>query len=173
PELSFIIGALGAVGGVNMSASHNPPDDNGVKMYDEFGSQPVAPEDQQLLDIMANVTEIRSLPFAEALASGRVRPVPGDLHERYLRGYVELYGQYFPPRRDLPVVYTPLCGVGLDTAGDVLTRLGFPMLTPPDEAPDGSFAVIPFKSPNPEVPQSTEPARAFADQHGSGVVLSS
>jgi phosphoglucomutase len=173
PELSFLIGALKAVGGVNMSASHNPPDDNGVKMYDEFGSQPVAPEDQQLLDIMAKVTEIRSLPFAEALAAGRVRPVPGDLHERYLRGYVELYGQYFPPRGDLPVVYTPLCGVGLDTAGDLLTRLGFPMLTPPDEAPDGSFAVIPFKSPNPEVPQSTEPARAFADRHGSGIVLSS
>src|SRR5690349_19353082 len=44
PELSFVIGALKAAGGVNMSASHNPPDDNGVKLYDEFGSQPVAPE---------------------------------------------------------------------------------------------------------------------------------
>jgi phosphoglucomutase len=173
PELSFLIGALKAVGGVNMSASHNPPDDNGVKLYDEFGSQPVAPEDQQLLDIMGAVKAIKTVPFAQALAEGRVRPVPDDLHEKYLRGYVDLYGSFFAPRQDLPIVYTPLCGVGLTTAGDMLKRLGFPTLTPPDEAPDGSFAVIPFKSPNPEVPQSTEPARAFADQHGSGVVLSS
>ena len=71
------------------------------------------------------------------------------------------------------MVYTPLCGVGLSTVGDVLTAIGFPMLTPTDERPDGSFAVIPFRSPNPEVPQSTEPARAFADRHGSGMVLSS
>ena len=173
PELSFVIGKLGAVGGVNMSASHNPPDDNGVKLYDEFGSQPVAPQDQQLLDIMSAVTEIKSRPFAQALADGQVRAIPGELHAEYVRGYIELYGDFFAPRKDLPIVYTPLCGVGLSTAGDVLSTLGFPVLTPEDEKADGSFKVIPFRSPNPEVVQSTEPARAFADQHGSGIVLSS
>jgi phosphoglucomutase len=173
PELSFLIGALGAIGGMNMSASHNPPDDNGVKLYDEFGSQPVAPEDQQLLDVMAKVTEVRSIAFAKALGERLVRAVPPELHERYLRSYVDLYGSYTKPRADMPVVYTPLCGTGLTTVGDLLSRLKFPVLTPPEEGPDGSFAVIPFKSPNPEVPQSTEPARAFADEHGSGIVLSS
>jgi phosphoglucomutase/phosphomannomutase len=172
PELSFLIGTLGTVGGVNISASHNPPDDNGVKLYDEFGSQPVAPEDQQMLDVMAEVRETGSVPFARALERDLVRAVPAAMHDRYLRGYVDLYGDFFPPRADLPVVYTPLCGTGLTTVGDLLHRLDFPVLTPPDEGADGSFAVIPFKSPNPEVPQSTEPARAFADQHRSGVVLS-
>jgi phosphoglucomutase len=173
PELSFAIGTLRAAGGVNLSASHNHPDDNGVKVYDEFGSQPVAPADQQLLDIMAAVTEVRSRPFADALSAGLVRPLPGTLHEGYLRGYLELYQGFFPPRSDLPIVYTPLCGVGLSSAGAVLSRLGFPVLTPPDEHPDGTFAPIPFRSPNPEVIQSTAPARSFADRNGSGIVLSS
>jgi phosphoglucomutase/phosphomannomutase len=173
PELAFAIATLGASGGINVSASHNPPDDNGVKLYDQYGSQPVAPEDQQLLDVMAAVTAVRSLPFTDARARGLVRALPDDLHGRYLDGYVKLYGDFQSPRADLPVVYTPLCGVGDATVGALLRRVGFPVLSPPDEAPDGSFRVIPFRSPNPEVPQSTEPARAFADRHGSGIVLSS
>lgn len=173
PELSFLITRLGAVGGVNMSASHNPPDDNGVKVYDEHGSQPVAPEDQLLLDVMAQVEAVQTVAFEQALAAGTIKPIPSDLHATYVQANVKLYGTFFTPRKSPPVVYTPLCGVGLGTAGDVLRALGFPLLTPPDEAPDGSFAVIPFKSPNPEVPQSTAPARLFADQNGSGIVLSS
>jgi phosphoglucomutase len=173
PELSFLIATLGAVGGINMSASHNPPDDNGVKIYDEFGSQPVAPEDQQLLDIMAAVTEVNSISFDSATRQGLVRAVPPQHHGQYVKAYLDLYGTFAPPRADLPVVYTPLCGVGQDTAGDVLRAIGFPVLSPPDEAADGSFKVIPFRSPNPEVPQSTEPARVYADTHGSGIVLSS
>ena len=112
PELSFAIGVLEAVGGVNLSASHNPPDDNGVKVFDEFGSQPVAPEDQQLLDIMAGVTEVKSLPFGAALSAGLIRPIPRGLHAEYVRGYVKLYQGFFAPRPDIPIVYTPLCGVG-------------------------------------------------------------
>ena len=173
PELSFLIATLGAVGGVNLSASHNPPDDNGVKIYDEFGSQPVAPEDQQLLDIMAAVSDVRATTFATASQQGLIRAVPAQHHGSYVKAYVDLYGAFAAPRADLPVVYTPLCGVGQDTAGDVLRALGFPVSSPPDEAADGSFAVIPFRSPNPEVPQSTEPARRFADAQGSGIVLSS
>jgi phosphoglucomutase len=173
PELAFLIASLKAIGGINMSASHNPPDDNGVKIYDEFGSQPVAPEDQQLLDIMAAVTEVHALPFATARNEGLIKAVPAELHAAYVKGYVDLYGGFSRPRAELPVVYTPLCGVGQDTAGDVLRAIGFPVLSPPDEAADGSFAVIPFRSPNPEVPQSTEPACAYADRQGSGIVLSS
>ena len=173
PELSFDIGRLGAAGGINLSASHNPPDDNGVKVYDGFGSQPVAPEDQALMDAMREATAIRSIPFAQALAEGLVRDIPEDLHQDYLDAYLELYGDTFTPRPDLPVVYTPLCGCGLKTVGDLLERLNFPVRTPPRQGADGSFAVIPFKAPNPEVPQATAPAREFADEIGSGMVLSS
>jgi phosphoglucomutase len=173
PELSFLIGELAAAGGVNISASHNPPDDNGVKVYDRFGSQPVAPEDQRLLDAMRDVAEIHRMPFARALDQGLVRAVPRDLHERYVATYVDLYGNLAAPRPELTLCYTPLCGCGLTTVGDVLTRLGFPFAVPPDQGPDGTFAVIPFKTANPEVPQSTGPACAFADSIGSGIVLSS
>jgi phosphoglucomutase/phosphomannomutase len=76
PELSFLIPQLKAAGGVMLSASHNPPDDNGLKLYDTFGSQPVAPDDQRLLDIMRNVAEIKRTPFAQARAEGRIRPIP-------------------------------------------------------------------------------------------------
>lgn len=173
PELSFVISELKAVGGVNMSASHNPPDDNGVKVYDEFGSQPIAPNDEILVKAMEEVKEIRPLAFAQALQQGLIREVPKDLHKSYLATYEKVYGNVFTPVPDLPILYTPLCGCGLTTVGDVLNRLKFPVITPPDQAPDGSFAVIPFKAPNPEVPQATEPAKAYADAHGSGVVLSS
>jgi len=172
PELSFSIGELGAAGGVILSASHNPPDDNGIKIYDQYGSQPIAPADQRLLDTMRSVSSVNRMPFAEALAKGLVRPLPEHLHERYLRTYVDLYGDFFSPRSDLSVVFTPLCGCGDTTAGDVLRRLGFPVLVPEEQGPDGSFAPIPFKAPNPEVPESTQPAKAFADAHGSGIVLS-
>jgi phosphoglucomutase len=173
PELSFLIVKLGAVGGVNFSASHNPPDDNGLKIYDPFGSQPVAPDDQNLLDVMKNASKIERLPFDRALAEGRVKDIPAGVLNEYLEMYVRLFGNIHTPDPSVPIVYTPLCGCGMSSAGALLQRLGFPMLTPPEESADGRFACIPFRAPNPEVPQSTEPARAFADKHNAGLVLSS
>jgi phosphoglucomutase/phosphomannomutase len=173
PELSFLIGELHAIGGINLSASHNPPDDNGLKVYDEYGSQPIAPNDQLLVEAMNQVREVKPMAFETALKNGLIREVPKELHATYVDTYEKIYGGVYTPVQDIPIVYTPLCGCGLTTVGDVLHRLQFPVLTPPNEVADGSFAVIPFKAPNPEVPQATEPAKAFADAHGSGVVLSS
>ena len=172
PELSFLIAELGAVGGVNLSASHNPPDDNGIKIYDGFGSQPIAPDDQALIDVMETATRVTSLAFEEALAAGLVEPIPASCHAVYLDLYQKLYDGIFAPRQDIPITYTPLCGAGLDTVGDLLVRLGFPVRVPEAERPDGSFAAIPFRAPNPEVAQATGPARAFAETQGSTIVLS-
>lgn len=173
PELSFLVRQLDAVGGVMLSASHNPPDDNGIKLYDDHGSQPVAPEDQHLLDIMATSTSIQAIPFAEAFEHGLIRPIKPELHDRYVQAYVSLYAGFEEPGPSPPIVFTPLCGCGLSTAGDVLKTLGFDVRTPPGEGPDGSFAAIPLRSPNPEVEQSTEPARRFADEISAEIVLSS
>ncbi len=174
PELSFIIGQLDeALGGLNLSASHNPPDDNGVKLYDESGSQPIPPQDQLLLEAMREATAIHSVPFEEALAEGLIRAIPADFHQEYVRRYVRSYGDLWDPRPEIPIVYTPLGGCGLDTVGDVLDRLGFPVASPPDEGPDGRFPGIPFNAPNPEIPEATLPARAFADANGGTIVLSS
>lgn len=173
PELSYVIGKLKAAGGVNLSASHNPPDDNGIKVYDQFGSQPVAPDDQRLVDAMVQATEIRTLSFEQGVAQSLIRAIPAALHEEYIKDYVALYNHVYSPRADIPLVYSPLCGCGHTTAGEVLHRLGFPVLTPPDQGPDGTFAVIPFKAPNPEVREATGPARAFADANKARIVLSS
>lgn len=173
PELSFLIVRLGAAGGVNVSASHNPPDDNGVKVYDDDGSQPVAPEDERLAEAMEDAAAVRTLPFAEALGSGWIRPVPAELHAAYVDTYVEMYRSLYSAEARAPVVYTPLCGCGVTTVKEVLERLGFRTLVPPDQGPDGGFRAIPFRAPNPEVPQATAPARDFADRRGVGIVLSS
>jgi phosphoglucomutase/phosphomannomutase len=173
PELSFLIAELETVGGINLSASHNPPDDNGVKTYDGFGSQPIAPDDQALIDVMETATAIRHVRFEEALASGRVKPVPERCHTVYLDLYEKLYDGIFAPRQDTPITFTPLCGCGLDTVGEVLGRLGFPLRVPEAERADGRFEAIPFRAPNPEVAQATAPARAFAETQGSTIVLSS
>jgi len=174
PELSFLIGQLDEVlGGLNLSASHNPPDDNGLKLYDDSGSQPIPPQDQLLLEAMRDATDIHSVPFDEALAEGLIRAIPADFHEDYVRRYLKSYGDLWEPRPDVPIVYTPLCGCGLESVGDVLERLGFPVSSPPDEGPDGRFPGIPFNAPNPEIPEATLPARTFADSVGSTVVLSS
>lgn len=173
PELSYLIAQLHAAGGINLSASHNPPDDNGIKVYDSFGSQPVAPEDQRLADGMEVARDIKRLPFTEARNSGLIRAVPNEFHQGYIEVYVKAYGSVFEPRADTPIVYTPLCGCGITTVGDVLPRLGFPLLIPEDQLRDDSFAIIPFKAPNPEVPEATNPAKAFAEQHNVDIVLSS
>jgi phosphoglucomutase len=173
PELSFLIASLGAQGGINLSASHNPPDDNGMKIYDAFGSQPIAPDDQKLIDVMADAFEIHTIPFAEARERSLIRAIPEREHATYVDLYVDLYAGIFKPTQAHPITYTPLCGCGMNTVGRVLERLGFPLRVPEDQGPDGRFSAIPFRAPNPEVFQATQPARAFADANGSEIVLSS
>lgn len=173
PELSYLIRELKGEGGVNLSASHNPPDDNGIKVYDRDGSQPIAPDDQKLVDVMNSVKEIQSASFEQALTEGLIREIPRKFHEKYIRSYVDLYGAVYTPRSNIPIVYTPLCGCGQTTVGDILRELKFRVDSPPDQGPDGTFAVIPFKAPNPEVPEATNPAKTFADANGADIVLSS
>src|SRR4051812_11630029 len=84
PELSFAIRLLGAHGGLNISASHNPPDDNGGKFCDGRGGQPVPPEDQIMADLVDQVTVIKELPWTEAVRSGRVQFLDEGPHKAYI-----------------------------------------------------------------------------------------
>jgi phosphoglucomutase len=173
PELSFYVRRFGAVGGIQISASHNPPDDNGVKVYNEFGSQPIAPHDEQLATHMRNVEVVNTLGFDAALERGLVRPVPEHAHSAYVETYFCLYGALRDPDPAVPIVYTPLNGCGCASVGAVLNRLGYLTLVPPGDEPDGTFSAVPLKTPNPEVSQATGPAKEFADKSGCGIVLSS
>lgn len=171
PELSFAIRHLHAHGGLNISASHNPPDDNGGKFYDERGAQPVPPDDQIMAELVDEVTTIKHLPWPDAQRSGKVHALEESVH----RGYIDLCRKQSlvpSPRFDeLRVVFTPLHGVGGMTALEVLQEAGFrPVPVESQMTPDGQFPNV-TKSPNPEVPQSMDRAEAVAREVGADLVL--
>lgn len=171
PELSFTIRLLQAHGGLNISASHNPPDDNGGKFYDDRGAQPVPPEDQVMADLVEEVTTIRTMTWHEAQGSGRLHFLDETPH----RAYVDLCRKQTlvqPPRADeIKVVFTPLHGVGGFTAGEILTAQGFRLIPVPEQStPDGGFPNV-TKSPNPEVPACFDRAIAVARKHTADIAL--
>jgi phosphoglucomutase/phosphomannomutase len=171
PELSFLIRHVGAHGGLNISASHNPPDDNGGKFYDERGGQPIAPDDQIMAELVDEVSVIRTLPWADAVASGHVRFIDDGPH----RAYVELCRRQSlvpPPKFDeIQIVFTPLHGVGSMTALVVLAAQGFRAVPVEDQmAPDGQFPNV-RPTPNPEVPASLDRAAAVAGECRADLVL--
>ena len=171
PELSFAIRYLQAQGGLNISASHNPPDDNGGKFYDERGGQPVPPDDQIMSDLVDQVTAIKSVPWADAQRSGKVHWLDDAPH----RAYIELLRKESlvpPPRFDeFKVVFTPLHGVGAMTAMELLTEQGFrPIPVEEQMEPNGQFPNV-TKSPNPEVPESMDRAEALGKKERADLLL--
>jgi phosphoglucomutase/phosphomannomutase len=172
PELSFTIRFLRAHGGLNMTASHNPPDDNGSKFYNELGAQPVPPEDQLMSEFVDQVTTIRHVPFADAVRSGKVHFLDDAPH----RAYIELCRKQSlvpPPKLDeIRVVYTPLHGCGGFCAGELLEVQGFrPIAVPEQATPDGQFPNV-TKTPNPEVPECMDRAEKVAREHSADLVIS-
>jgi phosphoglucomutase/phosphomannomutase len=171
PELSFTIRHLTANGGLNMTASHNPPDDNGSKFYDERGAQPVPPEDQIMSEFVDQVSAIRHLPWADAVRSGKVRLLDDGPH----RAYVELCRKQslvpIPRLDEIRVVFTPLHGVGWMCAGEVLVAQGFrPIPVPEQTEPNGQFPNV-TKTPNPEVPECLDRAERVATEHHADILI--
>lgn len=171
PELSFAIRWLKTHGGLNVSASHNPPDDNGGKFYDERGAQPVPPDDQIMSDLVDQVAEIKYLPWSDAVRSGKIHLLNEEVH----REFIELCRRQSlvpPPKFDeLRVVFTPLHGVGGMTAMEVLETQGFrPIPVLEQMTPDGQFTHV-TKSPNPEVPESLDRAERVALERSADLAL--
>jgi phosphoglucomutase len=171
PELSFSIRYLRAHGGLNMTASHNPPDDNGSKFYNDLGAQPVPPEDQLMSEFVDQVTAIKHVPFAEAVRSGKVHFLADAPH----RAYIELCRKESlvpPPKNDeIRVVFTPLHGCGGFCAGEVLEAQGFRPIPVPEQAtPDGQFPNV-TGYPNPELPACMDRAEKLAKDRGADLVL--
>ena len=171
PELSFTIRHLGAQGGLNMTASHNPPDDNGSKFYNELGAQPVPPEDQIISELVDQVSTIRHVPFAEAVRSGKVQPLDEGPH----RAYIDLCRKQSllpaPKLDEIRVVFSPLNGCGGFCAGEVLEAQGFhPIAVPEQATPDGQFPGV-TKTPNPEVPECMDRAERVARDRGADLVI--
>ena len=171
PELSFTIRELQAHGGLNMTASHNPPDDNGSKFYDERGAQPVPPEDQIMSDYVDQVKQVRTVNYDDAVRQGKVQFLQDAPHIAYIN--VCKKQSLIPPPKanEVKVVFTPLQGVGGFCAGEVLTAAGFnPIPVPEQNHPDGQFPNV-TKTPNPENPECLDRAQAVAEAQNADLVI--
>ncbi|MBK9649444.1 MAG: phospho-sugar mutase [Deltaproteobacteria bacterium] len=170
PELSFGIRMYGAQGGLNVSASHNPPDDNGAKVYDERGGQQVPPQDEELVTLVEAVTEVKRLSYEDGVAQGLIVPIGPELHTAYLQEGLDR--SLAPQARSAKVVFTALHGTGRTTVYDLLRVAGFDTTLEPTQAEfDGRFPNVPFATPNPEVPQSMDRAVALAESIGADLVM--
>ena len=170
PELSFAIRHLGASGGLNISASHNPPDDNGGKFYNALGGQEVPPDDERMATLVEQVQEVRSVSYAEGRRLGRIQDYGSDIHDAYVAA--NLSTSLKPQARSASVVFTGLHGTGDTTVAEVLRAAGFHLSIEPTQAShDGSFPNVPFRTPNPEVRASMERAVAMAKEQGADLVM--
>ena len=170
PELSYSIRHLGASAGLNVSASHNHPDDNGGKFYNAQGAQDVPPDDEAMADKVAAVTRVETIDFAAVQATGLLSPVQPGVHEDYVA--LNLSQSLQPAARHARIVFTPLHGTADSTVGAVLRQAGFEVaLVEEQAAPDGAFPAVPFRAPNPEVPQSMAMGMELARRSGADVVL--
>ncbi|HEX2315319.1 MAG TPA: phospho-sugar mutase [Thermomonospora sp.] len=165
PVLAFAVRHLGASAGVMVTASHNPPRDNGYKVYWGDGAQILAPLDAEISAAIDAVGRVDELPL------GR----PGDwtvLDDGIVDAYLDaLSGLPLAGPRDLSVVYTPLHGVGLDVLTRAFERAGFPapVVVAEQAEPDPDFPTVAF--PNPEEPGAMDRALALAAQRGADLVI--
>ncbi|MFN8193515.1 MAG: phospho-sugar mutase [Nocardioidaceae bacterium] len=163
PLLAFAIRELGSVAGVMVTASHNPPQDNGYKVYLGDGSQIVPPADGEIAERIAAVGALADIPRGGA---GKV--LDEEIIDRYLD---TIAGLADDGPRDLSVVYTPMHGVGGTSAQQVLETAGFdaPHVVTEQEEPDPEFPTVAF--PNPEEPGAMDLAMALARQTGADLVV--
>ena len=149
PELSFALRKLGCAAGVVVSASHNPPADNGFKAYWSDGAQLVAPHDKGVLEVAASIEEIVACDFDQAVKDGQIIIIGDEIDQPYIAAAVaEAEGN----ERELAIVYSPLHGAGQRNTLPVLRAAGFTDVRPVDEQmiPDGNFPTIENGKPNPE-----------------------
>ncbi|GAA1478494.1 phospho-sugar mutase [Nocardioides aestuarii] len=163
PLLAFAIRELGCVAGVMVTASHNPPEDNGYKVYLGDGSQIVPPADSGIAERIAAVGAVADVPRGDA---GRV--LEDEIVDRYLDTVADLAAD---GPRDLRTVYTPLHGVGGTSVLQVLETAGFeaPSVVEEQEQPDPRFPTVAF--PNPEEAGAMDLAMALAERTGADLVV--
>lgn len=149
PELSFAVRELGCAAGIVISASHNPPADNGFKAYWSDGGQVVPPHDQGILDKASQIKEIKVLEYDEAVESGQIVIIGQDIDSKYIAA---LSNEAMSDNRDVSIVYSPLHGAGLTNVLPALQAVGFESIsTVKDQmVPDGNFPTVANGKPNPE-----------------------
>ena len=149
PELSFAVRHLKVAVGIVVSASHNPPADNGFKAYWSDGGQLVAPHDKGVLDAANNVTNILSVDFTAAVEKGDIAIIGNDVDKAYITAALkEVEGT----ARELAIVYSPLHGAGQTNVLPLLEAAGFTNISRVEDqmTPDGNFPTVEGRKANPE-----------------------
>ena len=177
PELSYAVRTLHAAAGIMVTASHNPPEYNGYKVYWEDGAQITAPRDKEIIDCVRAVTDfhtVRTMSEEQAREQGLLTIIGKDLDDGFI---AELKKQIIHPEiiqemaKKLKIVYTPLHGTGLVPVKRILSELGFEnvYVVPQQEKPDPDFTTVSY--PNPEDPAAFTLALELAKKENADVVL--
>lgn len=177
PVLSFAVRELGCVAGIVVTASHNPPEYNGYKVYWEDGAQIVPPIDGEIISEVNAITDysvIKMMNLEDAIACGLYNVVGEDIDKKYMQA---LQKQVLNPdviknnAKDLKIVYTPLHGTGNIPVQTILKELGFENLyvVPEQEKPNGDFPTVSY--PNPEDPKAFALAIDLAKKVDADIIL--
>ena len=177
PELSFALRTLGCTAGIVVTASHNPPEYNGYKVYWEDGAQITAPKDAQIIgevNAIKDYAEIKKITTEEAKAAGLYQVIGKEIDDKYMEALKKLVLHPEAIKQmasSLKIVYTPLHGTGNIPVRRVLKELGFEQVTvvPEQELPDGNFPTVSY--PNPEDKKAFALALDLAKKVDADLVL--
>lgn len=177
PELSFAVRKLGCTAGIVVTASHNPPEYNGYKVYWADGAQITPPYDTGILSEVKAVTDyanVKSTDRASAEKAGLFVTIGKEIDDAYmveLKKQIKRQDCIDAVGKDLKIVYTPLHGTGNLPARRILKEIGFPNVTvvPEQELPDGDFPTVSY--PNPEAAEAFALALALAKRQDADLVL--
>lgn len=170
PELSFTVRYKNCSCGIMVTASHNPPSDNAVKVYWSSGAQVLPPHDKGIIDRVMNTDEIKRADFDEAIAAGQIVPCEEEVDRAFIDAVVQ---QATPGPRDLKVLYSPLHGVGATCVVPALERDGFEDVEvfALHAEPSGDFPNVPGHVSNPENPEVFDAIVGHAMNSGAEICL--
>ena len=159
PELSFAVRHLGCAAGIVISASHNPPSDNGFKVYWNDGGQLVSPHDKGVLAMADKIDDIKVIDYDKAVTEGSIALIGKEVDEAYISA---ASSEALGDARNLSIIYSPLHGTGQTSVLPVLRAVGFNDISEVTEqmVPDGNFPTIPSGKPNPEEKSANDMAVA-------------
>lgn len=177
PELSYAVRKLGCIAGINITASHNPPEYNGYKVYWEDGAQITPPHDKGIMDDVKTIedyTTMKTMGLDEAKAAGLYETIGAEVDDSYIE---ELKKQVLHQDaidavgKELKIVYTPLHGTGNIPARRILKELGFEnvYVVKEQELPDGEFPTVSY--PNPEAAEAFDLGLKLAKEIDADIVL--
>lgn len=177
PELSYAVRRLGCIAGINITASHNPPEYNGYKVYWEDGAQITPPHDKGIMDEVKAVTDyntVKTMDREEAKTAGLYEVIGEEVDDGYiaeLKKQVIHQDSINAVGRDLKIVYSPLHGTGNIPARRILKELGFTnvYVVKEQEMPDGEFPTVSY--PNPEAKEAFELGLKLAKEVDADLIL--